>query len=371
MNCVFIGCGYVAGFYFETLCNYPELKLIGVMDSDIRRSKKFSEYASVPYFNSLDEVLKDDRVDIIVNLTSVKSHYEISKAGLNAGKHVYSEKPLAFKFEQAKALIKLAKEKNLYISSAPCNLLGETAQTLWKALRKKEIGDVHLVYAEIDDGLIHKMDYKSWITPYNIAWPHEEEFEIGCTLEHTAYVLTWLVTFFGPVKTVTAFSSRRIKDKKTDKPLKANGPDFSSACLQFESGVVARITNSIIASRNHTISIFGEDGMLFVENPWDYRSPVNLIRDATEENMISEEYPLVGKDNPTAPYFSTCHHMDFCRGIYDIVEAVRKKTQCRLTSQFALHITEVTLAISNAGETSESYKVTTIFQPIKPMDWAL
>ncbi|MCP4177505.1 MAG: Gfo/Idh/MocA family oxidoreductase [bacterium] len=371
MNCVFIGCGYVAGFYFETLCNYPSLKLIGVMDSDSRRSKRFSEYASVPVFNSLDEVLKDDRVDIVVNLTSVKSHYEVSKASLNAGKHVYTEKPLAYDFEQAKELIKLAAEKDLYISSAPCNLLGETAQTLWKALRNKEIGDVHLVYAEIDDGLIHKMDYENWITEYNIAWPHEEEFEIGCTLEHTAYVLTWLTAFFGPVKTVTAFSSCRIKDKKTEMPLKINGPDFSSACLQFESGVVARITNSIIASRNHTINIFGEKGMLSVENPWDYRSSVNLVRDVTQEEMTSEEYPLVGTDNPTAPYFSTCHHMDFSRGIYEIVEAVGKRDLCKLTSQFALHITEVTLAISNAGESSETYNVTTTFQPIKPMDWAL
>jgi len=242
-----VGCGFVADYYVKTLPGHPQLELVGVMDRIQERADKFSAYHSVPAYKSFDELLKDDRVDIVLNLTNPRSHYEVSKACLLAGKHVYSEKPLAMDFFEAEELVKLAEARGLQISSAPCSLLGETAQTLWKALRENQVGKVRVVYAEMDDGLVHKMPYKQWVSESGTPWPYKDEFEVGCTLEHAGYYVAWLVAFFGPATSVTAFSSCLIPDKETDVPLDVNAPDFSVACIQFASGVVARLTCGIIA----------------------------------------------------------------------------------------------------------------------------
>src|SRR6185295_426674 len=106
-----VGCGYIADSYVRTLPLYPELQLLGVVDRDPSRSARFSKHYSVPSYESLDALLRDQRVDLVVNLTNPRSHFEISKASLESGKHVYSEKPLAMSFSDAKALVALANQK--------------------------------------------------------------------------------------------------------------------------------------------------------------------------------------------------------------------------------------------------------------------
>ncbi|MCZ7672783.1 MAG: Gfo/Idh/MocA family oxidoreductase [Chloroflexi bacterium] len=66
-------------------------------------------------------MLADEQIDIIVNLTNPHSHYAVSQAALAANKHVYSEKPLAMDYEEAKELVEMARRKGLYLASAPCN----------------------------------------------------------------------------------------------------------------------------------------------------------------------------------------------------------------------------------------------------------
>lgn len=92
MRIALIGCGNVAPFYIKTLLRYGQLDLIGVMDQDEKRAARFSRYYSVFRYHSLDELLDDRRVELVLNLTNPRSHFEISKACLLAGKHVYSEK---------------------------------------------------------------------------------------------------------------------------------------------------------------------------------------------------------------------------------------------------------------------------------------
>ena len=140
----FVGCGFVADYYIKTLKNHPQLELVGVMDRDKDQATKFGSYYSVPVYSTLEELLDDPNVDIVANLTNPSSHFSVSKACLEADKHVYSEKPLSIEFLEAKELVELAKKRGLYLSSAPCGLLGETAQTIWKALQNDEIGKVRL-----------------------------------------------------------------------------------------------------------------------------------------------------------------------------------------------------------------------------------
>ncbi|MCG9884011.1 MAG: Gfo/Idh/MocA family oxidoreductase [Cyanobacteria bacterium] len=374
MKLAFVGCGFVADYYVRTLENYPHLELLGVMDRDRARADKFSAFYGVPTYGDLDSLLKDDRVDLVVNLTNPRSHFEVSQAALAAGKHVYSEKPLAMAYDDALALVEQAEASGLCLSSAPCSLLGETAQGLWKALRENAIGQVYLTYAEMDDGLVHRMPYEHWKSESGTPWPYKDEFEVGCTLEHAGYYLTWLPAFFGPARSVTAFSACLVKDKKTAVPLEQNAPDFSVACIQFESGMVARLTCGIVAPHDHELRIFGEEGVMYMDDCWDYRSPIHLkrflkIRRKMLLNPLAKKYPL-----PQSPYGKLTDRgaqaMDFCRGIAEMADAIAAGRSPRLSARYCLHVNEMVLAIQNALDSSAPYHLKSTFDPIAPMPWA-
>ncbi|PMB01269.1 oxidoreductase [Fischerella thermalis CCMEE 5268] len=369
-----VGCGYVADYYLKTLSLHPQLRIVGVMDRISERAYKLAAYYAIPrVYSSLTELLDDEEVDIVLNLTNPSSHYSVSQACLAAGKHVYSEKPLAMQMWQAEELVKLAKQQDLYLSSAPCSLLSETAQTIWKALRENQIGTVRLVYAEMDDGLVHLMPYKRWVSESGTPWPYKDEFEVGCTLEHAGYYVTWLTAFFGPAQSVSAFSSCLIPDKQTDIPLDTKAPDFSVACIKFASGVVARLTCSIVAPHDHSLKIIGDTGILGIHDSWYYGAPVYIrrsinIRRKRLEGVWKQNYRLV----KPAPYLGHkgAQRMDFCRGVADMAAAMIEKRPCRLSPEFCLHNNEIVLAIHNSLDTGSAYKLTTTFEPIKPMPWA-
>jgi predicted dehydrogenase len=229
MNLAIVGCGFVADYYLATLSLHPELRVLGVMDRVAERAERLSGFYGVPKYQTLADLLDDSRVEAVLNLTNPGNHYEVSRPALLAGKHVYSEKPLAMGIDQAKELVELAESRGLLIVSAPCSLLGETAQTLWKVLRDQALGTVRVVYAELDDGMVSRMPYRKWKSVSGVPWPYKDEFEVGCTLEHAAYYLSWLAAWFGPAVTVTSFASTRIPDKLPDDKLDVDSPDFSVA----------------------------------------------------------------------------------------------------------------------------------------------
>lgn len=369
-----VGCGYVADRYVHSLRGYPELEIIGVFDRDASRSERFCAYHNLPKYNSLAELLKDERVTIILNLTNPRSHFEVSDECLRAGKHVYSEKPLAMDLGQAKQLVALAASQKLWISSAPCSLLGETAQTIWRALREKQLGDVRVVYAEMDDGLLHLMPYDKWQSDSGTPWPYKDEFEVGCTLEHAGYYLTWLVAFFGPVRSMTAWASVQAPDKTKDVRLDAVSPDFSVACMQFESGVTARLTCSILAPHDHQLRIIGDRALLSTPDCWMFRSPVSIrrvmhIRRRQFYLPWGRRYPLVTGDSlKTSSKVSTKY--DWSRGVADMAQAIHEGRKPRLAPDFCLHVNELALGIHNANCSPGVIPITTRFEPVEPMPWA-
>lgn len=370
MRLAIVGCGFVADYYMNTLAGYPELKLAGVFDRASGAAARFSAFHKVPTYRSLDELLADPRVEIVVNLTNPRSHYEVSRAALLAGKHVYSEKPLAMQMGEARELVELAERKKLYLSSAPCSLLGETAQTIWKALREQAIGQVRLVYAEMDEGMVYKMPYKQWKSASGAPWPYKDEFEVGTTIEHAGYVLTWLPAYFGPAKTVTGFSATLAPNKGL--ALDAQSPDFAVACIQFESGVVARLTCSLLAPHDHSLRIVGDKGVLYTKDTWYYTAPIYIRRWFNFRRKHLEwprrKYPLIGKG---ARYnYRGTQQMDFARGVAEMAAAIREGRPSRLSAAYSLHVNELVLAVQHAF-TGPTYKMTTTFEPPQPMPWAV
>jgi predicted dehydrogenase len=370
-----VGCGYVADLYVSTIALHKSLEVVGVFDIDEARLRQFCGHYRLDAYSPFDDLLADSRVQIVVNLTNPRAHFGVSAAALEAGKHVYSEKPLAMSYEEAERLVELAEKRGLLLAGAPATLLSETAQTVWKGIRDGVVGRVRLVYAEMDEGLLPKFAYSKWFSASGKQWPFRDEFEIGCTLEHAGYVLSWLAAMFGPAKSVTAFSSELDPEKLGPTSDLKPAADFSVACILFENGVVARMTNSVIAPHDHQFRVFGDDGVLSVSETWHSRSPVTVrpwirIRRRTLLSPIPKRLRLLGKHLPS-PRSGGSQVIDFARGIADLADAANQGRSPRLSARFALHISELALAIQYATESSHTYTLKSTFEPVQPMDWAM
>lgn len=376
----FVGTGYIADSYRTCLdLHRPEVELVGVWDRDGVRARSFADTWGDRVFDSLEDLLGTEALDIVVNLTDPHAHFEVSQRILEAGHHLYTEKPLAMTAQEAEQLRDLAAAKGLRVASAPCNMLSEAAQTLWRAVREQRVGKVRLVYAELDDGMIHRIDRGKWLSRSGKPWPAAGEFSVGCTFEHAGYVLTILAAMFGPVEEVTAFSALCLPDKDVPVPHHGFAPDMSVGCLRFANGVVARLTNSIVAPYDHRLRVIGEDGVLTMPEIWDYASPVRFMPtsvgriarylDRKFSIRLSEKVPLV-RACPV-PRRGGGSTMDFMRGVRELGDAIIAGRPSRLDANFAVHITEVTEILQYPERFSSPARVKSRFDPIAPMPWAV
>lgn len=385
MKLAIVGCGYIAESYASALPHHPELRLVGAWDRDPERLAAFAKRWSCRQYESAAELLADGEVELVANLTNPRSHASVTRAALEAGKHVYSEKPLAMSGEEAGALVDLARARGLMLASAPCSMLSETAQTMWRALRAGVIGKVRLAYANFDDGMIApNLAPWNWRNPAGTAWPAKDEFEVGCTFEHAGYALTWLAAFFGPARHVTSFAACLLPDKGVAVDFMA--PDFTSGCIEYGGGVVARVTCSLIAPQDKSLTIVGDKGILRVDNVRHERCPVRCrpyelgrVGAAIERRIDSlrdwfglpslsagwtswRTYPYVAK----APaWLAGPKAVDFLRGPSEMAAARRDGRACRLSPELGRHIVDVVDALQHpaAGRSS----IMSSFPSIEPL----
>ncbi|OYR15910.1 Gfo/Idh/MocA family protein [Brucella thiophenivorans] len=378
MNIAIIGTGFVADYYMTTLRNYPQLRLLGAFDRSVERLKVFAAHYGVRAYESYEAALADEQVQIVLNLTTPENHYAISRAALEAGKHVYSEKPLAMDFNDARALVEFASSKGLTLAAAPANALSDAQKLVASSM--SEIGTPRLVYAEMEDGPVFRDKWATWRSQSGAPWPGLHEFEIGCTLEHAGYALSWLVSLFGPVESVTAFSSITFQNKGPGTEHLHMAPDFSVGCLRFKSGLVARLTSGLAMPKDRSLTIVADKGSITVDDLWDNRSAVRLESTERKRSILSRVFgrleaklgktlawkPAAGSklnypksDAVTLPSFPS--QIDFMRGVADQARAIETGGTAFFSGAVALHITEVALALNNAGENAAPYKVQSSF----------
>lgn len=384
-----VGCGFVADFYAATLPNHPELEVVAVHDRDPDRARRFGDHFGLPVAGSLDQILGDPAVELVLNLTSIESHFEVSATALGAGKHVYTEKPVATRLDRACTLVELAAEHGVTLSSAPANLLGETAQTLWRELRRGAVGRPLVAYAQLDEGATHRMLYDTWAVESGTPWPYRDELEAGCVLEHAGYYLTWLVAFLGPVERVTRLTRCLVPDKVPGLDPQTLGPDCSIALLEHAGGAVSRLTCSTLAPFDHSLTVVGSEGLLKTEDCWQYDSPVFAGR-LTPPHRWRPVRP-VRRFRPRHHYWrwrlrlqpslvatlrstfeqNDTHRMDFARGPADQAAAIRAGRSPRLSADFCLHVTEVLLAVHDAEGAGGTVAIDSPCPEVEPMEWAL
>jgi predicted dehydrogenase len=368
-----IGCGFVADLYMRSLQAMDGITVAGVYDQNPERLRQFCTHWGVRSVRSLDQLLEQHpREGVVLNLTNPSAHFEVNSACLAAGCHTYSEKPLAMTLDEAKTLHAQADAAGLMLASAPCSVLGEAAQTLGHALRNGIAGTPRVIYAELDDGFVPQAAYRKWKSESGAPWPFEDEFRVGCTLEHAGYYLGWLIAWFGSVRTVVAASAETVPEKEGSGPF---APDVSVATLFFENGPMTRLTCSIVAPHDHQIRIIGDDGVLGCKAAWDNSAKVTFAKRMTIRRRLMESpFPKTLKlSQTTHPKVKRwgAAAMNFMLGPAEMLEAIRKGRPSRLSNDFALHMTEVTLAMQNAGQCAGAQSMTTRCDPMEPMPWAV
>jgi predicted dehydrogenase len=385
MQIALIGTGFVADYYMETLQNHSQLTLLGAFDRNEERLHAFCTFHNVKDYPSLKALLEDPKVDLVLNLTNPESHFEISKAALEMGKHVYSEKPLAMAVPEAEALVSLARRKGLTLCAAPATLLGEAGMTAWRTLAAGAIGTPRLAYAEMEDGPVFRDGWENWKSRSGARWPGAHEFEIGCALEHAGYYLTWLCAFFGPARKVIPFAMRLFDEKGCDVPAVELASDYSIMTIIFESGTVARITCGLAAARDRSMQIIGDKGAITVDDGWNIASRVRMARPRNTKRrptvklrrklveFLSRLLPLRFLDAPPLPRSRTRlvlpsypSRIDFMLGPATQATDIAAGKAPLLAGNFALHVTELALAMQNAGTDGGAVDIKSRFTPLVP-----
>ncbi len=387
-----IGCGWAFDIYMASWAEGRGLEIAGISDLDSARLDVVCRHYGLRRYENNGALLADPDVAIVVNLTPPPSHYPVTKAALEAGKHVYSEKPLTTNLEQARELFALAEANGLHLCCAPSNVLGDSAQTMWKAVEDGAVGDVRIVYAELDTNPLRRKQPEAWRSKTGAPFPWSHELEMGCTWEHAGYYLSLMCAMFGPAESVTAFSKRTFRDETPLEP--PDTPDFSVACLDFHSGVVGRLTCSISAPWDHRFRVIGDKGMLAADTYRHYRCPVRLetftrlplkgremasVRANTFLQRLfgvgGRRLGLVGAPPAQEPWWNIRawqdrlwkHEegwQDKCLGIVELADALREGRQPYPPHDFTYHITELTLAIQAAGVRGGHHVLASRFAPL-------
>lgn len=387
MNFAIVGCGFISDSYLTTLEQHAGLNCVGVYDHIQARSEVLSSRFRLHCYHSLDDLLQDESVGFVINLTNPRDHYSVSKSCLLSGKHVYTEKPLGMNLDEGAELIELADSKNLSLGVAPCSVLSPCAQLLWKQIRDNRIGKVRLIYANFDDGYI--APYESpwgWQNSLGVNWPAKDEFEVGCTFEHAGYFLTWLCSIFGPATKVSSFASTLVPDKGI--AVDSMAPDFTCGCIEFKDGIVARATCGLVAPRDKSLTIVGDDGYLLVENLRDDYGSIHYyprvepkthkrIQNASKRFLswlpsfvfrkLSSPYKEVIRVDSNYPSLSRAadKRVDFLRGPAEFADAIKQSKKSRLSGDMGLHVVEIINALHR--ENGPLVQLRTTFKEPEPL----
>jgi predicted dehydrogenase len=285
----------------------------------------------------VDALLAHPGIDAVLNLTIPKAHAEVAVRALEAGKHVYGEKPLALTTAEAAPILERAGALGLRVGSAPDTVLGTGIQTARALLDEGRIGEP--VGASV-----------AWSAPGHELWHAAPAFYYqpgaGPLFDMGPYYLTSLVTFFGPVVRVSGATSRSSRERTV-----ATGPlagtaipvdvdTHVTAILEHASGVISTVTVSfeVWATRAPNFEVYGTAGTIAVPDPNMFSDTVRL---ATADDREFREMPM------TAGYEGAGRGY----GLADLARAIETDRPHRASGDLAFHVLEIMESVIRAGAT--------------------
>ncbi|ADY12357.1 Gfo/Idh/MocA family protein [Sphaerochaeta globosa] len=324
-----IGLGKISGIYLENLTKVfsHKVELVGVVDLLSERSASVAEQYKVKQYADVEALLGDPAIDLVLNLTTPQSHFALCKQALEAGKHVYVEKPLSLNVEQASALVELAQKKQLRLGCAPDTFLGAGIQTCRKL---------------IDDGWIGRPVAASafMMNHGHESWHPDPAFYYqvggGPLFDMGPYYITAMVNLLGPVDSVTGYAQKSFETRTvTSEPKKGEVIDVEVAthiagALHFESGAVATLVTSFDIWHHSMprLEIYGTEGSLQVPDPNTFGGPILFCRKGTKE---WKEIPLL------FDYAENSRGL----GVADIAQSIVEGSDNRASGVLARHVVEV------------------------------
>lgn len=346
-----VGAGTISDQYLENLTAFPDLDVRFVADIDTARADAQARKWGVPASGTYDQLLADPRIEIVVNLTIPAAHVEVALRAVEAGKHVWGEKPYALDVESGRTLLEAAKARGVRVAVAPDTILGAGLQTAVRAVREGEIG------APLTGlSLFQAPGPESWHPSPEFLYARGGGplFDIG------PYYLTTLVQVFGSVSRVYAHGSRSRETRVIGSGPKAGTefpvevPTHVSALLEFASGASAQAVFSFDSKLKRTgfVEIAGTEGTAVFPDPNTFEGDTTVHGADDEQRVI----PAVGSR--------------FTRGtgVAELAQAIRQDRPERVPGELAFHVLEVMVAIARSAETHEPVDLESGVTPAESLD---
>jgi predicted dehydrogenase len=361
-----IGCGNISTTYFRLAPLFKGLEVRACADINPAaaeaRAKEFGVHAQ-----SVDALLANDDVAVVINLTIPDAHYATSSAALEAGKHVYSEKPFVLSVEDGLHLKALADGKGLRVGSAPDTFLGGAHQFARKLIDDGAVGTV-----TAGTGFVMSHGMEHW-------HPNPDFFFLpgaGPVLDVGPYYVADLIHLIGPVKRVAAVSNTATPTRtistagpRQGQEIPVKTPTNVHALLEFVSGASVMLGASwdVWAHRHRNIELYGTDGALFVPDPNFFGGEVEVSgRDGKIAVAQQWDHPF-GVPNDKRPTGTALANYRTA-GLADMVLAILEARDARCSLDRALHGIDVMTSILKSGEMGAFVDLQTTCTRPEPLD---
>jgi predicted dehydrogenase len=346
MNVGILGCGHVSDQYFEGISRFEFLKVVACADLDPERAERKAAQHGVPHALSPDQLLDSPDVELVVNLTPPLAHADASLRAIAAGKHVWSEKPLASSLERARELVEAAESAGVRLGCAPDTFLGGSIQTAIKLVDDGWIGRPASAVALVSEhGYEHfHPDVEFFYGPGG-----------GPTLDLGPYYVTALVAMLGPVARVTAFAQATFPERvvpagpRRGERIPVQVPTHLTGALELESGLLASVLFSwdVWATNLPYLEVYGSAGSLSVANPDEFHGLPRLRRAGPEE--LEQPPPPPGGVPWSAVPLVQPGAIGRGTGVADMAEAIRDERPHRASGELAYHVLEVLTALERSA----------------------
>ena len=337
-----VGCGNILSAYMRGLRKLPSVSVVGCADVDQLRAARAADAYGIREFESVDALLADDSVDVVVNITPPVAHATVSQAAMVRGKHVFSEKPFSASLEEADALLQVIPSAAGRMGCAPDTFLAPPSQT---------------ARAAIDAGLIGVPIGASATVPHSRAeeWHPDPSFLFGPgggpLLDLGPYYVAWLVNCLGPVVSVSGVTRigatpRRVTaEDRMVETVVVTVPTHAVSILRFASGAVGSLTASFDLWSDHLphLEIYGTEGILRLPDPNWFEGDVRFKANASSEWELVR--PVIALRE-----WSSDEGMLRGLGVADLVESLEGSPQ-RTTAELGYHVLEVLASIEESSRT--------------------
>ena len=357
-----IGCGNISDAYLKGAARSDLVTVKAVADINADAAAAKAAVYDVQAM-SIDQLLADDEISIVINITVPLAHAEVSRAILSAGKHVYSEKPLAATLDDGRAIVAAAEDAGLRIGCAPDTFLGAAHQACRQAIDQGRIGRVVGGAAAV---LTHGMEH----------WHPNPAFFFkaggGPVLDLGPYYITQLVNMIGPVARVTSIASRGSETRTvtsdgpmTGQTIDVEVPTTVNAALDFESGANIALTASwdVWRSERLPIEIYGSEGSMLVPDPNNFGGePMVSDREGDWQplDISAFAYGVPNRDASKGKKVADYRII----GLLDMAAALKTGRQHRANGDLALHVLEIMEALIRSSE--EGRYITIDSRPDRP-----